>query len=70
MRFRFKSILSIIFLLIIGCASIGIGYLFYTEVIEVADIVVDGDLTINYINGDSFTSKGNAKIEFSGHISW
>ena len=65
MRFRFKSILSIIFLLIIGCASIGIGYLFYTEVIEVADIVVDGDLTINYINGDSFTSKGNAKIEFS-----
>ena len=65
MRLRFKSCLVFIFLLIIGCASIGIGYLFYNEVVDRSNVVVDGDLTINYINGDAFNLSGDATIAFS-----
>ena len=65
MRLRFKSCLVFIFLLIIGCASIGIGYLFYNEVVARSNVVVDGDLTINYINGDAFNLSGDATIAFS-----
>ena len=54
MRLRFKSVLVFIFILIIACVSVGVGYLFYNEVVERSNIVVDGDLTINFINGDSF----------------
>lgn len=65
MRLRFKSILVFIFIMIIACASIGVGYLFYNEVIERSNVVVDGDLTINFINGDKFDLSGNASIAFS-----
>lgn len=65
MRLRFKSVLVIIFLLIIGCASIGIGYLFYSEVIDSSDIVIDGDLVVNYTNGEKFSLIGDASLEFS-----
>lgn len=65
MRLRFKSILVLVFILIIICASIGVGYLFYNEVVDKSNVVVDGDLTINYINGDSFDLKGDATIAFS-----
>lgn len=65
MRLRFKSVLVFIFVLIIACASVGIGYLFYNEVIEKSSIVVDGDLTINYINGDKFNLSGDATLAFS-----
>ena len=41
------------------------GYLFYNEVVERSNIVVDGDLTINFINGDSFDLNGDATIAFS-----
>lgn len=64
MRFRFKSILGIITILIITCIAIGIGYLFYHDIKE-ADIVVDDYLTINYVNGQSFTLNGDNTIEFS-----
>ena len=59
MRFRFKSVLFFIGILIIACAVIGIGYTFYKEVIIGSDIVVDGDLTINYLNGKKFKLNGN-----------
>ena len=65
MRLRFKSVLVFIFVLIIACASVGVGYLFYNEVVERSNIVVDGDLTINFINGDSFDLNGDATIAFS-----
>ena len=65
MRLRFKSVLVFIFILIIACASVGVGYLFYNEVVERSNIVVDGDLTINFINGDSFDLNGDATIAFS-----
>ena len=57
MRLRFKSVLVFIFIMIIACASIGVGYLFYNEVIDRSNVVVDGDLTINFINGDKFDNR-------------
>ena len=65
MRWRFKSVLVFIFILFIACASVGVGYLFYNEVVERSNVVVDGDLTINYINGDKFNLSGDATIAFS-----
>lgn len=65
MRLRFKSVLVFIFILIVACASVGVGYLFYNEVVDKSSVVVDGDLTINYINGDSFSLNGDATLAFS-----
>ena len=65
MRLRFKTILVLIFILIIICASVGIGYLFYTEVVDSSDIVVDGDLIINYDRGSKFSLIGDASLNFS-----
>ena len=65
MRMRFKSVLGIIFLLIVGCSAIGIGYLFYNEVIDTSDIFVDGDITVNYLDGSEFTLDGDAILSFS-----
>lgn len=65
MRLRFKSILAFIFILIISCTAIGVGYFFYNEVKDNSDIVVDGELTINYLNGKSFKLNGDATVAFS-----
>lgn len=65
MRLRFKTVLAIIFILIITCASVGVGYLFYTNVSNEPDIVVDGKLTINYLNGKKFKFKSNGELELS-----
>ena len=54
MRMRFKSALSFIFFLILVCSSVGIGYLFYHEASTDSDIVIDGDITINYLSGKTF----------------
>ena len=51
--------------MIVACASVGVGYLFYNEVIDHSNVVVDGDLTINFINGDKFDLSGDASIAFS-----
>ena len=65
MRLRFKSVLAFIFILIIGTAAIGVGYLFYSEVIDTSDIFVDGDITVNFLNGSEFTLDGDATLSFS-----
>lgn len=65
MRMRFKSMLSFIFLLIICCTAIGIGYLFYDKVTNDSDIVIDGNITINYLNGKSFKLNGDNELSFS-----
>lgn len=65
MRMRFKSMLSFIFLLIICCTAIGIGYLFYDKVTNDSDIVIDGNITINYLNGKSFKLSGDNELSFS-----
>lgn len=65
MRLRFKSVLAFIFILIIGCSAIGVGYLFYNEVIDTSDIFVDGDITVNFLNGSEFNLNGDATLLFS-----
>ena len=62
MRLRFKSVLAFIFILIIGTSAIGVGYLFYSEVIDTSDIFVDGDITVNFLNGSEFTLDGDALL--------
>lgn len=65
MRWRFKSFLMFIFILIVVSVSVGVGYLFYGDVVERSNIVVDGDLTINFMDGDTFNLSGDATIAFS-----
>ena len=65
MRLRFKSVLAFLFILIVGTAAIGVGYLFYSEVIDTSDIFVDGDITVNFLNGSEFTLDGDATLSFS-----
>ena len=65
MRNRFKSILYFIFLLFIVCLSLGVGYIFYDKISSDSDIVVDGKITINYLNGKKFNLSGNNEITFS-----
>ena len=65
MRMRFKSALFFIVILIISVALIGLGYLFWTEIVSSPNIVVDGDITINYLDGNKFKTKDNSKISFS-----
>lgn len=65
LRKRFKSMLSLIFILIICCISLGIGYVFFDKIKDTSDIVVDGKITINYLNGKTFNLNGNKKIAFS-----
>jgi len=53
MRMRYKSALMLIFVLIVGCISLRVSYAFYVEVIKNdALIIVDGKITINYLNGN------------------
>ena len=65
MRMRFKSALFLIIILILGVSAIGIGYYFWTEVVSSPNVVVDGDITINYLTGHKFKTKENTKISFS-----
>ena len=64
MRFRFKSLLTIIFLLIIGIVAIYIGYFFYKKVINPSYIDVDGGLTINYVSGKNFKFNNDNELDF------
>lgn len=65
MRLRFKSALTIIFILILACITLEVGYLFYVKVIHNdAFVVVDGNITINYLNGNEFALKSDT-LEFS-----
>ena len=65
MRKRFTSALCLIFMLILICAFLGIGYIFYDKITDDSDIVVDGKITINYLNGKKFTLSGDKEIVFS-----
>ena len=66
MRLRFKTVLSFILLLIIGCLSIGSGYVYYVNYIKKEAVVVaNGDLTINYANGNDFSKYKNTNFSFS-----
>lgn len=65
MRLRFKSALGFIFLLISICACLGVGYIFYDKITGDSDIVVDGKITINYLNGKSFNLEGDKELSFS-----
>ena len=65
MRLRFKSMLGIILILIIFCFAIGIGYMFYNELSADSELVVDGEITINYLSGKNFKSNKDNEVEFS-----
>lgn len=66
MRLRFKSMLTFIFLMIVACVATGIGYIFYVEVIgDESVVVVDGNITINYLNGNEFSLNDDGILEFT-----
>ncbi|MEG1150137.1 MAG: hypothetical protein RSE17_02475 [Bacilli bacterium] len=66
MRFRYKSALSIIFMALALCAFVGFSYLFYVKVISNdAVVIVDGNITINYLSGNEFALKKDASYKFS-----
>lgn len=66
MRAIYKSFLSFIgFLIVIGI-SLGVLYLFYDKVSEIgSDIEVNGNLSINYIDGKNFLASDKEIIKFS-----
>ena len=65
MRLRYKSSLFIIFILILGCLTLGVTYHIYMEYFyEKALVIADGVLTINYENGNDFSNKKNKTLKF------
>ncbi len=62
MKFRYKSLLSILGILIISISLVGILYLFYDKVLSVE---VNGVLSINYIDGKKINTNENKYIKFS-----
>lgn len=66
MRFRYKSILFIIVALIGLCISLfAFHYVYYNYIYDKAVVVVDGTLTINYLNGNKFKGKNDMQLNFS-----
>jgi len=65
LRKRFKSMLYFIFMLILTVSALGVGYIFYDKITSDSDIVVDGKITINYLDGKKFSLNGNKSIAFS-----
>lgn len=65
MKRKFKSMLTIIGFLICICLSLGVGYLFYEKHSDEAIIVVDGNITINYLTGNEFNLKNDGELCFS-----
>ncbi len=62
---RFKSVLILLFCMIITCVALGVGYLFFDKNVDDSDIVVDGEITINYLSGKKFNFNGDKEIAFS-----
>ena len=66
MRLRFKSMLMILGLMIIACMFIGGGYLFYQDVTyNDTAVIVDGSITVNYLNGSEFNLDNSGSVTFS-----
>lgn len=66
MRLRYKSILYFICSLIAICLALVISYYVYNEFFaSKSEVVVDGNLTINYLNGNYFKEKRKKNLEFS-----
>ena len=65
MRLRFKSVLWLIVIIFLAVGAIGIGYFFYKENKDVAKLLVDQDLTINYLDGDFFSFKKDGEVNIS-----
>jgi len=68
MRIVYKRSLTFIGFLIAICGFIGIAYLFYDKVINnETDVVVEGDLSINYINGVEIDDAGTYKFSITNN---
>lgn len=66
MRKRFKIPLIIVGIILIISIFIGVGYLFYDKIFSKdAVVLVDGNLSINYINGNVFNQSNNQELNFS-----
>ena len=63
MKKRYKSVLSIVGLLLILVLVIGVAYLFYDKVLA-TPVYVDGELTINYIDGKKSIRMIKKKLNF------
>jgi len=64
MRIGYKRSLTFLGVLIIICATLGIAYLFYDQVLaDDTKVVVDNELSINYLNGNKI--KANGEYTFS-----
>lgn len=65
---KYKIALSIIIILVACCGMIGIGYLYFEKNPKTQEhtmVFVDGDLSFNYINGQSIDSDYSNQYEFS-----
>ena len=66
MRARFKIPLFIIGALLCFCIFLGVFYFFYTKNIsDDAVVLVDSNLSINYVTGNEFNQRSHKTINFS-----
>lgn len=66
MRARFKLVLVLIGILFLISLSLGVGYLFYDKVIASDSvIVVDGNITINFLTSNEFNLTEDGTFNFS-----
>ena len=57
----YKSLLTLISIMIVSCFALGIVYVFYDKnVSETTIVLVDGNLSINYLNGNVINEKDNS----------
>jgi len=66
MRARFKSALSVIFMMIVILVVLGVFYGIYIKYLSNAsDIKISGPLSINYLDGSKLKLKGSEEVSFS-----
>ena len=62
----YKTMLSIVCILLVACVSLGVAYLFYDkEVSEETIVLVDGNLSINFLNGNVIKAKEENEYSMS-----
>ncbi len=65
MRKRFKYPLTVIGIIICALLFLGVCYFFYDRFVDDAIVLADGNLSINFINGNKFDQKHNKKLKFT-----
>lgn len=65
MRKRFKYPLTFVGILLCIFLALGICYIFYDKFVFDAIVLVDDNLSINFINGNKFDQKHNTELKFT-----